>query len=62
MGAAVWIEESSVHTARGVAAVIAPVAQNASIRAECAKRFQALVDGQGAMRVVEALRGEGNEA
>jgi spore coat polysaccharide biosynthesis predicted glycosyltransferase SpsG len=62
MGAAVWIDESSVHTARGVASVIAAVVNNASIRAECAKRFQAIVDGQGATRVVAALRREGNEA
>ena len=62
MGAAVWIDESSVHTARGVASVIAAVVENPSIRAECAKRFQALVDGQGATRVVEILCGEGSEA
>jgi UDP-2,4-diacetamido-2,4,6-trideoxy-beta-L-altropyranose hydrolase len=62
MGAAVWIDESSVHTARGVASVIGQVLQDASMRAECAKRFQVLVDGQGATRVVEALRGTGGDA
>ncbi|HXY35415.1 MAG TPA: UDP-2,4-diacetamido-2,4,6-trideoxy-beta-L-altropyranose hydrolase [Planctomycetaceae bacterium] len=59
MGAAVWIDESSVHTARGVMSVISAAVQNPTILSQCAKRFQALVDGQGAARVVAALRGEG---
>jgi UDP-2,4-diacetamido-2,4,6-trideoxy-beta-L-altropyranose hydrolase len=56
IGAAVWIDESSVHTARGVASAIAAVVENASIRSARAKKFQSLVDGQGAPRVVTALR------
>jgi UDP-2,4-diacetamido-2,4,6-trideoxy-beta-L-altropyranose hydrolase len=58
LGAAVWIDESSVHSAQGVARAIRSFVQDSSTRAGCARKFQTLVDGRGAARVVEALSGK----
>jgi UDP-2,4-diacetamido-2,4,6-trideoxy-beta-L-altropyranose hydrolase len=58
LGAAVWIDKSSVHSAQGVARAIRSFIQDSSTRAGCARKFQTLVDGRGAARVVDVLSGK----
>jgi UDP-2,4-diacetamido-2,4,6-trideoxy-beta-L-altropyranose hydrolase len=56
LGAAVWIDDSLVDSKEKLAAAIQGFIENDALRTRCAETSWNLIDGQGAARVVEAMR------